>query len=154
MAKSKFDKECIVCHSHYKYCGGCGDYSNKPRWMQSFHDDNCHKIFNTVMEYRTGAKTPAECAEIMRGLDLSYRDKIDPDFNAFITAILADGADKPAEEVAIDQVAVEDAVVQILAEEPVEENPEEKIEEKEEVSAPEGKQDKFKNYKKTSYKRK
>lgn len=151
---SKFKKRCICCSREYLYCSGCADYKSKPRWMTNFDNDNCHKIFNTIMEYRTGAKTPAECAEIMRGLDLSYRDKIDPNLNAFITAILADGADKPTEEVAVDPVAVEDAVVQILAEEPVEEKPEEKIEEKEEVSAPEGKQEKFKNYKKASYKRK
>ena len=148
MAKSKFDKICIVCGQKYKYCGGCSNYNNKPRWMQSFHDDNCHQIFNTIMAYRTGTKTPAECAEIMRGLDLSHRDEIDPNLDVFITAILADNTEKAVEEVAIDPVAVEDEVVQILAEEPVAEKPEEASAEVEEK-----KQDKFKNYKKTSYKR-
>lgn len=86
---SKFAKRCILCQHDYQYCGSCSKYANYPRWMESFDNDNCHTIFNLIMDYRTGTKTPAECKKAMEACDLSYRDKFSEGMNAFVTAILS-----------------------------------------------------------------
>lgn len=154
---SKFDKTCIVCSEKYRFCGGCVDYKNKPRWMTSFHNDNCHIIFNTIMEYRAGVKTPTECAEILRGCDLSYRDKIDPNLDVFITEILSKDA-APAEPVIepvpveVEEAAVEEAFEKALVEDEIV-KPEEVKKETEEDAKPYEKQNNFK-YKKSSFKKK
>ena len=74
MGKSRFEKHCIVCGARYEYCSNCDRFSRLPRWMESFHDDNCHIIFNTVMEYKAGVKTAKEAASILKKCDLSHRD--------------------------------------------------------------------------------
>lgn len=86
---SKFAKRCILCQHDYQYCGSCSKYANYPRWMESFDNDNCHTIFNLIMDYRTGTKTPAECKKAMEACDLSYRDKFSEGMNAYVTAILS-----------------------------------------------------------------
>ena len=162
MRNSKFDKTCIVCGTKYKYCGGCSNYKNKPRWMQSFHNDDCHKIFNTIMEYRTNCKTAAQCAEILRGCDLSYRDKINPDLNIFIDEIFANGEAVPTAEpvetvaepvVEPEVVAVEEAFEKAVVEENIvtEEVAKDIVESEEK---PQKKDYSYKGYKKPSYKKK
>lgn len=86
---SKFAKRCILCQHDYQYCGSCSKYANYPRWMESFDNDNCHTIFNLIMDYRTGTKTSAECKKAMEACDLSYRDKFSEGMNAFVTTILS-----------------------------------------------------------------
>lgn len=111
---SKFAKRCILCQHDYQYCGSCSKYANYPRWMESFDNDNCHTIFNLIMDYRTGTKTPAECKEAMEECDLSYRDKFSDGMNAFITAILSEGNEseedkEAAEENEVPEVKVDDS---------------------------------------------
>lgn len=140
MSKSRFDKHCIVCGAHYEYCGNCDKFKNMPRWMESFHDNNCRVIFNTIMEYRTGIKTPAECAEILKNCDLSYRDKLRDGLDEFVTAILADGADAAKEEPKVEEAKID------VVEEP-------KVKDKE-AKAEEPKQEKkFNGYKKNNFKK-
>lgn len=86
---SRFDKICVLCGARHKYCGHCDDYKHLEPWHESFDNDNCHTIFNLIMDYRTGTKTPAECKEAMEACDLSYRDKFSEGMNAFVTAILS-----------------------------------------------------------------
>lgn len=86
---SRFDKICVLCGARHKYCGHCDDYKHLEPWHESFDNDNCHTIFNLIMDYRTGAKTPAECKKAMEACDLSYRDKFSEGMNAFVTAILS-----------------------------------------------------------------
>lgn len=88
---SRFDKICIMCGTHHKYCGHCDDYKHLEPWHENFDNDNCHTIFNLIMNYRTGTQTPSECKEAMEECDLSYRDKFSDGMNAFITAILSEG---------------------------------------------------------------
>ena len=141
MGRSKFDKICIMCGKKYQYCSNCDRFRNYPRWMESFDNDNCHTIFNTIMEYRAGVKTIDQAAAVLKKCDLSYRDKINKDMDAFITAILADGADVVKEEPKVEETKID------VVEEP-------KVEDKE-VKADEPKQEKkqFNNYKKNSYKK-
>ena len=56
---SRFDKICIMCGTHHKYCGHCDDYKHLEPWHENFDNDNCHTIFNLIMNYRTGTQTPA-----------------------------------------------------------------------------------------------
>lgn len=144
MGKSKFDKICIVCGKKYQYCGNCDRFRTYPRWMESFDNDNCHIIFNTIMEYRAGVKTINQASAILNKCDLSYRDKFKEDINVFITAILAGGKDEVKEEPKIEEVkldVVEEPKVEVV----------EKKEEKQEEPKQEKKQ--FNNYKKSNFKK-
>lgn len=112
---SRFDKICIMCGTHHKYCGHCDDYKHLEPWHENFDNDNCHTIFNLIMNYRTGTQTPAECKEAMEECDLSYRDKFSDGMNAFITAILSEGngleeVKEAAEENEVPEVKVEDSL--------------------------------------------
>lgn len=90
---SRYDKTCVMCGKHYKYCsGGCDDYRGYPLWMTSFCSDPCHTVFNVIMDYRTATKTPQECAAILKATDLSGRDKFNKSTNDFIDEILTVGA--------------------------------------------------------------
>lgn len=103
MGKSRFEKHCIVCGTRYEYCSNCDRFSRLPRWMESFHDDNCHKIFNTIMEYKAGVKTVDQAASILKKCDLSHRDTFNDGLNVYITAILAENkeAEQKAESIDI-----------------------------------------------------
>lgn len=128
---SKFAKRCILCQHDYKYCGSCSKYANYPRWMESFDNDNCHTIFNLIMDYRTGTKTPAECKKVMEACDLSYRDKFSEGMNAFITAILSVNAEPEATEkpevTEKPGMAEEEAETEVKVEGKPEEAPAEKV---------------------------
>lgn len=95
---SKFDKTCILCGNHHRFCGSCAEFKNLPRWRVSFDNSNCHTIFNTVMAYRSGSTSPKQCAEILNNCDLSYRDQFSEAINLEITAILAYATDEPEPE--------------------------------------------------------
>ncbi len=110
MAKSKFDKTCILCGKYYQYCPTCSDYSKYPRWMTNCCSENCHTIFNTIMDYRIGSKTPAECKAILEKCDLSSRDKYEAGMNAFVTAILAENTEENKEAEIVEVVEAVEAV--------------------------------------------
>lgn len=128
MGKSRFDKHCVLCGTYYQFCSNCDRFSKLPRWMESFDNDNCHTIFNTIMEYKAGVKTLDQAAAILNKCDYSYRDKIkqtNETMDGYITAILANN--KKVEEKVENPVDVIDVVEDIPAEEPI--KVEEKIEE-------------------------
>ncbi len=150
MGKSRFEKHCLLCGAKYEYCGNCDRFNHLPRWMETIHNDNCRQIFHAIMDYRTGVKTPKECAEILNNCDLSYRDKIkakDAKMDAFISAIFADAAEVEMKSENID--VVDDAPTEKteVDAEPI--NVEEKVEEKHEDHKVEKKNFNYKkNYKK------
>ena len=146
MGKSRFEKHCIVCGARYEYCSNCDRFSRLPRWMESFHDDNCHIIFNTVMEYKAGVKTAKEAASILKKCDLSHRENINDGLNIYITAILADGKDVAKEEPKVDEVKLD-----VVEEPKVEVTETKKDEEKKEETKKEKKQ--FNNHKKNNFKK-
>ena len=128
MSKSRFDKHCVLCGTYYQFCSNCDRFSKLPRWMESFDNDNCHTIFNTIMEYKAGVKTLDQAAAILNKCDYSYRDKIkqtNETMDGYITAILA--SNKKVEEKVENPVEVIDVVEDIPAEVPI--KVEEKIEE-------------------------
>jgi hypothetical protein len=140
MGKSKFNKVCVLDFQKYSFCGSCSSFAKYPRWMESFCSDNCHIIFNTIMEYKAGVKTPAECAEILKGCDLSKRDSFDQVINNYITAILAEGVN----EKSFDEKSVEDKPVneKSVDEKPVDEKP---VDEKLDVEELDKKENSHKN---------
>lgn len=146
MGKSRFEKHCIVCGARYEYCSNCDRFSRLPRWMESFHDDNCHIIFNTIMEYKAGVKTAKEAANILKKCDLSHKENINDGLSIYITAILADGKDVAKEEPKVDEVKLD-----VVEEPKVEVTETKKDEEKKEESKQEKKQ--FNNYKKNNFKK-
>lgn len=146
MGKSRFEKHCIVCGARYEYCSNCDRFSRLPRWMESFHDDNCHIIFNTVMEYKAGVKTAKEAASILKKCDLSHRENINDGLNIYITAILADGNDVAKEEPKVDEPKLD-----VVEEPKVEVTETKKDEEKKEEPKQEKKQ--FNNHKKNNFKK-
>lgn len=146
MGKSRFEKHCIVCGTRYEYCSNCDRFSRFPRWMESFHDDNCHIIFNTIMEYKAGVKTAKEAANILKKCDLSHKENINDGLSVYITAILADGKDVSKEE-----PKVEDTKLDVVEEPKVEVTETKKNEEKKEEAKQEKKQ--FNNYKKNNFKK-
>lgn len=121
---SRFDKICVLCGARHKYCGHCDDYKHLEPWHESFDNDNCHTIFNLIMDYRTGTKTPAECKKVMEACDLSYRDKFSEGMNAFITAILSVNAEPEATEKP--EMTKEEVETEVKVEDKVEEAPAEK----------------------------
>lgn len=146
MGKSRFEKHCIVCGTRYEYCSNCDRFSRLPRWMESFHDDNCHIIFNTIMEYKAGVKTAKEAANILKKCDLSHKENINDGLSIYITAILADGKD-----VSKEGQKVEDTKLDVVEEPKVEVTETKKNEEKKEEPKQEKKQ--FNNYKKNNFKK-
>ena len=146
MGKSRFEKHCIVCGARYEYCSNCDRFSRLPRWMESFHDDNCHIIFNTIMEYKAGVKTAKEAANILKKCDLSHKENINDGLNIYITAILADGKDVAKEESKVDEIKLD-----VVEEPKVEVAETKKDEEKKEEPKQEKKQ--FNNYKKNNFKK-
>ena len=146
MGKSRFEKHCIVCGARYEYCSNCDRFSRLPRWMESFHDDNCHIIFNTIMEYRAGVKTAKEAANILKKCDLSHKENINDGLSIYITAILADEKD-----VSKEGQKVEDAKLDAVEEPKGEVTETKKNEEKKEEPKQEKKQ--FNNYKKNNFKK-
>lgn len=144
MSKSRFDKHCVLCGSYYQFCSNCDRFSSLPRWMESFDNDNCHTIFNTIMEYKAGVKTLDQAAAILRKCDYSYRDQIkqtNENMDGYITAILAEN--KKEETKVETPIETIDVVEDIPAEEPV------KVEEKVE----EQKSEKRSYYNKKNYKK-
>ena len=147
MGKSRFEKHCIVCGARYEYCSNCDRFSRLPRWMESFHDDNCHIIFNTIMEYKAGVKTAKEAANILEKCDLSHRENINDGLNIYITAILADGKETEQKAESID-IPKETYAVEPKVEEPKAET-EKPVEEKHSENKTEKKNFNYKkNYKK------
>lgn len=98
MGKSKFNRQCIVDFTNYRYCGGCSDYARSPRWMESFCSENCRSIFNIYMKYKAGIFDTAGAKAELQKCDLSKLDQFEEGLKEGIKAILV--SPKKAEEVA------------------------------------------------------
>lgn len=71
-----FEKICIVCGEHYEFCLSCSRFDNKPRWMQIFHNENCHDLFTILNQYSHGDINVSQAREKLNELDLSQKDNI------------------------------------------------------------------------------
>lgn len=68
------NKTCCVCGTKYSYCPSCGKDQYKPSWMNSFHDENCKKIYEVVAKYNIERANVEEAREILDTCDLSNRE--------------------------------------------------------------------------------
>lgn len=42
------NRQCMICGKTYSYCPACHADSTKPRWMVSFDDEKCKKIWDIL----------------------------------------------------------------------------------------------------------
>ena len=91
----KYERHCIICGEAYSYCNNCSDYDHLPRWMFTFHDENCRNIWRAINSYRTGVKDATQTRDTLDKLDLSKKDKFDPVFKGYIDEIYKKADPKP-----------------------------------------------------------
>ena len=70
----KNNKTCICCQIKYTFCPNCSDFDHLPRWMGIYHDENCKKICNTVLDYDFKHITKEQAKYILDKCDLSKKD--------------------------------------------------------------------------------
>lgn len=81
------NKKCLVCGTAYSYCSTCAEYRNMPRWMSTFHSDNCRKIFNTVSSYLSKSIDATKAKEVLDTCDLTNKDSFSPNVNKVINEV-------------------------------------------------------------------
>lgn len=82
-------RKCIVCGKEYDYCPNCIRYIRLPRWMFSYHDENCRKIGAALNDYKAKNKTPIEVKRMLEQADLSKKETFVPAFKEMIDEVLA-----------------------------------------------------------------
>ncbi len=81
-------RKCLICGTEYDYCPNCKKYSHLPRWMFSYHDENCKNIGTALNDYKAKNKTPIEVKRVLESTDLSNIDSFKPVFKDMINEIL------------------------------------------------------------------
>lgn len=81
-------RKCLICGKEYDYCPNCGRYNYLPRWMFSYHDENCKNIGAALNDYKAKNKTPIEVKRMLEKTDLSKKDTFVPAFKKMIDEIL------------------------------------------------------------------
>ena len=64
-------RECLLCHTTYNYCPYCEKDKDKPRWMIMLHDENCHKIFDTLQRNYTHEDSDEVSIAKLKSCDMS-----------------------------------------------------------------------------------
>ena len=86
MAK-KNNRKCIVCGREYYYCShNCIDSINKPSWYTIFHDENCHDIYNAIVNILPQEGKEA-AKEALDKCDLSNKENFHPNIIKSINEI-------------------------------------------------------------------
>lgn len=84
-----YERECLLCKKHYRYCPYCSDFEHEPRWKIMFHDENCNRIFDTLQKHSTKKYTDAEAVKILKSCDLSVLKNSTETIRKQVQAILA-----------------------------------------------------------------
>lgn len=95
---NKFDRECVICKTHYSYCPNCHHYDNLPRWMFLFCSQNCHDIYQELADYGNGEKTLSKTRAALKKLDLSRLDEFTPHYHDAVVNVLKTRKKKDSEE--------------------------------------------------------
>lgn len=94
----KHARNCTICGTEYAYCPDCQEFSDKPRWMFLFHDENCKKIWDVLNDYKAKIKNANQAKFALQRLDLSKRDSFDPAIKALIDKICAEADPEKKDE--------------------------------------------------------
>lgn len=68
-------RECLLCHVTYDYCPYCERDKDKPRWMIMLHDENCHKIFDSLQRNYTHEDSDELTIAKLKSCDLTVLEK-------------------------------------------------------------------------------
>lgn len=66
-----YDRNCLMCGSHYEYCPHCAQYERLPRWMFTFDRIECKQLFEILGDYKTEHITKQEAREKIIALNIS-----------------------------------------------------------------------------------
>ena len=79
---------CKVCGKKYHYCPTCGTRGvKKESWMAQFHDENCKKIFDILVQYHFNHLDAIQARHALDECDLSNSDSFDDDIKSKIDEI-------------------------------------------------------------------
>ena len=79
---------CIICGKKYSYCPHCGKYDNVPRWMMSFHDENCMKIYSITWAYKNGKMSKDNAKEELAKINVFNGDGLRDGIKSLVDEIL------------------------------------------------------------------
>lgn len=79
---------CYMCGKKYEYCPTCVEFLGMPKFMTTFHDENCRNVFQICTDYNMKLITKEEAKEKLSKCDLAQKDKFLPDAIATIDEIM------------------------------------------------------------------
>lgn len=88
----KTNRVCKICGKAYYYCAACdqaqaGKQGYEP-WHILVHDENCHKIFDTLQRHFTKEYTDEQAREILKTCNLSVIEGGPDNIKRQITSIM------------------------------------------------------------------
>jgi hypothetical protein len=90
-------RRCIICGKEYSYCPKCRKDKDKPVWMFTFDSQNCHDIYQVLIDEQYGHITEAEAKAALQKLDLSSKKDFDENTRILIDKILSYSGEKAVE---------------------------------------------------------
>ena len=84
------NRKCLVCGKKYDFCPTCEKDRFEPFWKVSFHDDNCHDVWQTLCAVTCKTISEADGAKKLKKLDLTHVDSFAPVIRKQIKDLLGD----------------------------------------------------------------
>jgi hypothetical protein len=81
-------RRCIICGKEYSYCPKCRKDKDKPVWMFTFDSQNCHDIYQVLIDEQYGHITEAEAKAKLQKLDLSGKANFDEATRTLVEKIM------------------------------------------------------------------
>lgn len=83
-------RKCCLCGKEYEtYCPSCREAAYQPSWINSFHSENCSKIYEACAGYSGNALSKDEAKVLLKICDLSDRANYTPSTQKLLDKILA-----------------------------------------------------------------
>ena len=112
----KNNKTCLVCGTKYTYCSSCSQHASLPLWMNHFHNDNCRKIYNTVVGYNQETVSKEKAIEILSQCDISDVNNFNSNIRECLQKLdmFKSDVSTVSEEVTDDEIIVASAVETVV----------------------------------------